>query len=100
MATPSMMTPPPGDSSDGSSPSPGTPTTPPGASPSPAQPAPVMQQTTQSLISVVNTLRGIAKAFPEASPHVQEANEAIRRIMAAIMKNSQQGEPAAPPTNA
>jgi len=56
-----------------------------------------MQRTTQSLISVVNTLRGVAKSFPEASPHVAEANEAIRKILASIMKASSPGEAQAGP---
>jgi hypothetical protein len=56
-----------------------------------------MQQVTQSLIGIVNTLRGIAKAIPQSAPHVAEANEAIQKIMAASMQAAQPAEPQAPP---
>jgi hypothetical protein len=56
-----------------------------------------LQQGTQVLIRVVSDLRGIAKAYPAAAPHVAEANDAIRKIMAAIMQHANPGEPAAPP---
>lgn len=74
------------------------PTTPQAASPSPAQPSPVMQQGTQLVIQIVGNLRSIAKSYPEAAPKVEEANNIMREIIAAMMKHQAPGEPAAPPT--
>ncbi len=74
MASPSSpMTPPPGDS-------------------------PQMQQGAQTIRNVVDTLRGIAKAYPAASPHVMKINDELRNVMMIMMQNSQSGEPQAGPT--
>lgn len=57
-----------------------------------------MQQATQLLIGVVGALRAIAKSYPQAAPHVVEANDAIRKVGLAIMQSQPAGEPMAPPT--
>lgn len=94
-SSPQALPPPPGaDQSQQNT----APTAPETASPSPAQPSPVMQQGTQLVISIVNNLRSIAKAYPGAAAKVQEANNAMREIMAEMMKSQAPGEPAAPPT--
>ncbi len=89
------MTPPPGE--DTTPAQGGAPSSPAGASPSPPQPSPQMQQGAQSLIGVVNTLRGIAKAYPAASPHVQKINDELRNVMAIMMQASQPAEAQAGP---
>lgn len=89
-STPTALPPPPGVDQT-------TPTTPVAASPAPAQPSPAIQTGTQMMISVVTTLRAIAKAFPEAAPKVAEANNIMQEIMSSMMQHQAPGEPAAPP---
>ena len=95
MASPSMMPPPPPGQDDSA---PQTPTSPAAASPSPAQPSPAAQQGTQLVLGVIRDLRSIAKAYPEAAPHITQINDLMRKVMAAMMQSSQPGEAAAPPT--
>jgi hypothetical protein len=89
------MTPPPGADANGPPPSPATE---PGASPAPASPNPAMQQGTQLVISVVNGLRAIAKAYPKAAPKVTEMLAGMRELLPMIMQSQSPGEIQAPPT--
>ncbi len=50
------------------------------------------------VLGVIRDLRSIAKAYPEAAPHVAQINDLMRKVMSAMMQHSQPGEPAAPPT--
>jgi hypothetical protein len=50
------------------------------------------------VIQVVQNLRAIAKAVPGTSPMVAEINDQMRKIQMQIMKQSNPGEPSAPPT--
>jgi hypothetical protein len=47
---------------------------------------------------VIRDLRSIAKAFPEAAPHISQINDLMRKVMASMMQSAQPGEPQAPPT--
>jgi hypothetical protein len=50
------------------------------------------------VLGVIRDLRSIAKAYPEAAPHITQINDLMRKVMAAMMQSSQPGEAAAPPT--
>lgn len=91
-SSPSPLPPPPSAGADQTAP-----TTPPAASPAPATPAPQMQQGTQMVMLVVQGLRAIAKGFPAAAPAVAEANDVMRKVMAAMMESQGTGEAQAPP---
>jgi hypothetical protein len=93
MASAPTLAPPP---SNGDSPNAPT-TTPVAASPSPEQPSPAVQQGSKDLIEIVQRLRGIAKAYPQAAPIVAQMNEQMSELMRIIMQNQTPGEPAAPP---
>jgi len=66
------------------------------ASPSPPQPAPSSPDQ-KKMIDIVSSLRGLAKAYPAASPHIQDALDDIREAMGKIMESTQPGESQAPP---
>jgi hypothetical protein len=57
-----------------------------------------MQSGTQDILTVVSTLRRIAKSYPAAAPFVQQINNLMRDVSSAMMQHAQPGEPAAPPT--
>jgi len=95
MASPSMMPPLPPGSEDSA---PQAPTSPTAASPSPAQPAPATNQGTQLVLGVIRDLRSIAKAYPEAAPHITQINDLMRKVMQSMMQSAQPGEAQAPPT--
>lgn len=98
MATaPNALTPPP--QMDDSSAAPASPTSPIAASPAPPQPSPAMQKGAQDIILVVQTMRGIAKAYPAAAPIVSEINDKLREILPIVMQSQTPGEPMAPPLN-
>lgn len=82
---------------DGPGPQDVSPTAPAAASPAPATPSPAMQQGTQMVISVVQGLRAIAKAFPSTADDVAQMNNLMRSVMAKMMSEGSTGEPMAPP---
>jgi len=91
------MTPPPSPPGQADS-APQAPTSPAAASPSPAQPSPATQQGTQMVLGIIRDLRSLAKAYPEAAPHITQINDLMRKVMASMMQSAQPGESAAPPT--
>lgn len=65
----------------------------------PAQPNPAMDAATGMILDVVKLLRSFAKAYPEASPVIQEFFvSGVPKMQAAVMAHQQPGEPMAPPT--
>lgn len=56
-----------------------------------------MQQGSQMVIQVVQGLRGIAKAFPDAAPEISQINDLMRAVMGKMMAGQNVGEPQAPP---
>lgn len=94
MAAMANLPPPPG----ASQPTPGdAPPSMPQATSAPAQPSPAMQQGTQQVISVLQGLRAIAKAYPSTSAKIAEINDMMREVGLEIMKGQQMPEPQAPP---
>lgn len=57
----------------------------------------MLQSSTQDIISIVRLVRGLAKQFPAAAPHVAKINDELRQIVAIAMKGQQPPEPSAPP---
>jgi hypothetical protein len=49
------------------------------------------------VIGVVSSLRAIAKAYPATAPMIQEINDKMREVAAAMMQHQAPGEPQAPP---
>lgn len=92
MASANTLPPPPGSDQTPSSDSPTQ-----GATAAPPMPSPQSSQGTQLLISVVNNLRAIAKAYPGAAPKVAEMNNLAREIAQEIMKAAPPSEAQAPP---
>jgi len=76
----------------------GAPTSPVTASPAAATPNPKIEQGSTDVIAAVQALRRVAQAFPAAAKPISQINDLMRDVQMAIMKNSQPGEPSAPPT--
>lgn len=97
------MTPPPGGDAQ-QSPPPTDQSAPAGGAPSPVAAAPAPPQpgtddgTTRALITAIQTLRAISKAFPKAAPHISQMMEQVPHVMAAVQAQASPGTPAAPPT--
>jgi len=56
-----------------------------------------MQSGTQDIVLIIQKLRGLAQAYPGAAPFVQQINDLMRQVAAAVMEHQTPGEPAAPP---
>jgi len=52
----------------------------------------------QKMIQAVQAIRWIAQNFPAASKPASQINDLMRELQLAMMKGSQPGEAAAPPT--
>jgi hypothetical protein len=56
-----------------------------------------MQQGTQMVLGVTNSLRAIAKAFPATAPDIAQINDLMQKVIANMMKDQEPGEAMAPP---
>jgi hypothetical protein len=57
-----------------------------------------MNSSMKLVVGMVAGLQQIAQDYPSATPHVNEAVQAMRKIGLEIMKSQPIGEPMAPPT--
>jgi hypothetical protein len=58
-----------------------------------------MQQGITDVMTVVSTVRGIAKAFPATAPEIMQINDLMRQVQQKMMASQPVGEAMAPPTN-